>query len=540
MGNWDDKLLQEMESIASEAENRPAVASFDAMNELQDDPLKSQDIVYRSTSNGVAVCRMLFDSRGVPEDFLLESVNPAFGQMFGVDPERIAGRKGNKFFAGGKKIPALDFFHRVLREKETVAFMFFAEKFGRVFDILAFSLKNNLFCMVFTDATAHVAAEREHRESEHFTWKVFESVDVWITLLDEQGRIAFWNATAERLSGISVEEALSGCFDFRNIFCPEEPGGGKIAAEMDACRRGELPEARIETCVCGAGGTSLRVDWTVRPWHFEEVDAEGLLLMGRDVTEMHGVKEKLEESLHRYAAAFRETRVPMFIVDPDTGGIFDCNDAALAFYGYTREEMLGLKNSAFNTQPPEKLREKMENARTGRENRFVFTHRTKNGEIRAVEVYSSPMPYHGKTYIHSIVRDITEKQLLEEQLDSLSFDCALQAKILRSILENSSDYLYVFDHEGTFRFVGKKSAALFRRTPDEMAGLSWRQLGIPDERTAPLSKHLEQVFSTGKTRNGMIILPVAGGEKPLEYTLNATCRDDGSVETVFCSMRTVP
>jgi PAS domain S-box-containing protein len=150
------------------------------------------------------------------------------------------------------------------------------------------------------------------------------------------------------------------------------------------------------------------------------------------------------------------------------------------------------------------------------------------------------MPYHGKTYIHSIVRDITEKQLLEEQLDSLSFDCALQAKILRSILENSSDYLYVFDHEGTFRFVGKKSAALFRRTPDEMAGLSWRQLGIPDERTAPLSKHLEQVFSTGKTRNGMIILPVAGGEKPLEYTLNATCRDDGSVETVFCSMRTVP
>jgi PAS domain S-box len=162
--------------------------------------------------------------------------------------------------------------------------------------------------------------------------------------------------------------------------------------------------------------------------------------------------------------------------------------------------MTGLKNTAFNTSPPEELLRKMQNAKARRMNRFLSSHRLKNGEIRSVEVYSSPMLYNGKTYLYSIIHDITEKQRLEEELRSLSIDSALQAKILRSILENSSDYLYVFDREGNFRFVGKKGAELFKRTPEEMAGLSWKQLGIPEKRVAPLNEHLKQVFSTGKTK----------------------------------------
>mgnify|MGYP003732849343 FL=1 len=252
------------------------------------------------------------------------------------------------------------------------------------------------------------------------------------------------------------------------------------------------------------------------------------------------MEEDFRESESRYAAAFRESQAAMFIVDPDSGTVCDCNDAALDFYGYTREEMTGLKNTEFNTAPPQELFRKMQDAKAGRMNRFLSSHRLKNGEIRNVEVYSSPMLYNGTTYLYSIIHDITEKQRLEEELESLSFDCTLQAKILRSILENSSDYLYVFDREGNFRFVGKKGADLFKRTPEEMAGLSWKHFGIPEERVAPLNEHLKQVFSTGKIKNGMIVLPAPRGDTPLEYSLNPTFGEDGGVETVFCSMRAVP
>ena len=539
MGNWNDDLLKEIEAIATEAERHSDETRPETEDGMPDAPQDSKDVVYSSTVNGVAVCRMLFDSLRVPEDFLLESVNKAFSAAFGVPSERVVGKKGNKFFADGKKLPALDLLYRVLTEKEAVSFLFFAEKFGRLFDILAFSLGSDKFCMVFSDAEARVAAERERRENQRFTESIFESVDVWITLLDEGGRIVFWNATAERLSGISADEALSGRLSFWDRLLPDSRYRKFILEKVEACRKGSVPEVRIETGIRTANGNDLFLEWTVRIWRFKDTGTDGLLLLGRDVTEIRRLEGELRESERRYAAAFRETWIPMFIVDPETWIVTDCNDAALAFYGYSREEMVGKKNTLFNMQPPEELSINLEKAKTGQESRFIFPHRLKNGEIRTVEVFASPIPCHGSNCIFSIVHDITEKQRLEEQLRLLSFDSSLVAKTLAGILESSPNYLYVFDREGKLRFAGERGAALFHRTPEEMTGLSWRQLGVPEDRAGLFTEHLEQVFSTGKGTTGKISLPAANGDISMEFALNATCRDDGSVDKVFCLMRNV-
>lgn len=540
MEKWNNDLLKEIEAIASAAELHADGDSSEDGKRVPEEGLVLNEVRHYSTSSGVAVCRMMYDPEGGPEDFILEKVNPAFCSLFGVTRQNAEGRTGRDFFVDGKALRGLGTLDRVLREGETASYLFYLEKFGRVFDILVFSPGGDTICMVCSDASKQASGERERRENQRFTESVFESVDVWITLLDGGGGIVFWNATAERLSGISADEALSGRLSFWDRLLPDSRYRKFILEKVEACRKGSVPEVRIETGIRTADGTDLYLEWTVRLWHFKDTGTEGLLLLGRDVTEIRRLEGELRESERRYAAAFRETWVPMFIVDPETWTVSDCNDAALAFYGYSREEMVGKKNTLFNMQPPEELSINLEKAKTGQEGRFVFPHRLKNGEIRTVEVFASPIPFRGTHCIFSIVHDITEKQRLEEQLRLLSFDSSLVAKTLAGILESSPNYLYVFDREGKLRFAGERGAALFHRTPEEMTGLSWRQLGIPDERTAPLSKHLEQVFSTGKTRNGMIILPVAGGEKPLEYTLNATCRDDGSVETVFCSMRTVP
>ncbi len=541
MENRNEDLLKSIESIVSEAEGRRREEASGATEGLLHEELRSNDIVFRSTSRAVAVCRMLFNAQGMPVDFLLESVNPAFCMIFGIARESAAGRSGRDFFmSDGKEILALDLFNRALEEERTISFMFSFEKLSKVFDVLAFSLENDMFCMAITDATSQVAAERERRENERFTEKVFGSVDVWIVLLDEWGKVVFWNAAAERLSGISAEEALSGSFDFLSVFCPGKEECGDIIGKMDACRRDGFSEVRLETCVRGAEGRSLRVEWTVRPWHFEDVSSDGLLLLGRDVTHERRTEEQLLESERRYVAAFKETVAPMLLVDPETGAVCDCNDAALFLYGYSREEMLALTNRDFNLLPAEELRENMEAATARLRNRFVFQHRLKNGEIRTVEVYASPTPFQGKTFLFSILHDITEKQQLEEQLHLVTFDCALQAKILGGILENSPDYLYVFDRMRKFRFSGKKGAALFEKKPEEMAGLSWETLGIPEERIAAFDELLAQTFAAGKSKYGVVVLPGPCGDMPLEYALHPVCSESGVVDMVFCSMRAVP
>lgn len=537
MEQWNEEVLKKIEAIASEA----ALRSGESDSAEEDGAFDSKGFVYRSTSRGVAVCRMLFDPQGAPEDFLLESVNPAFCTLFGVKSGGTTGRRGGDFFFDGeRKAPGLDLFHRALREKETFSFMLYIEKFGKVFDILAFSPGGEVFCLVFADASGKAAAERERRENERFTENVLGSVDVWVALLDEHGRIVFWNGAAERMSGISADEALSGGFDFWSIFSAESAFRKRALEQLGADPRNGSTELRLESWVSGDAGVRILVEWAVRPWVFEDVGAEGLLFLGRDVTETRRMEGALEESERRYAAAFKETMAPMLLVDPETGAVCDCNDAALALYGYSREEMLALTNRDFNLLPAEDLRKNMEEATARLRDRFVFPHRLKNGEIRTVEVYASPTPFQGKTFLFSILHDITEKQRLEERLQLLAFDCALQAKILGGILENSPDYLFVFDRTGRFRLAGKKGAALFERTPEEMTGLSWDLLGVPKERIAALEEHLAQTFAKGKTKYGVVVLPATHGDMPLEYALYPVCGENGVVDMVFCSMHDVP
>ena len=129
MEKWNEELLKSIESIASEAGVRPDGKDSGTMEGLKPEELHSNDIVFRSTSRAVVVCRMLFNARGIPVDFLLESVNPAFCRIFGIAPESAAGRSGKEFFMpDGKEIPALDLFDNALKEQQAFSFMFSSEK----------------------------------------------------------------------------------------------------------------------------------------------------------------------------------------------------------------------------------------------------------------------------------------------------------------------------------------------------------------------------------------------------------------------------
>ena len=261
MEKWNEELLKSIESIASEAEAHHGEEDSGSTDGSPQEELHPNDVVFRSTSRAVAVCRMLFNAQGIPEDFLLENVNPAFCRIFDIVSERAAGGSAKDLFMpDGKEIPALDLLVRALKEQQAVSFMFSSEKLRKVFDVLAFPIENDAFCLAITDATAQVAAERERRENERFTQKVLGSVDIWVALLDERGRVVFWNAAAERLSGISADEALSGSFDFWSIFSPEENVGERVLEKLADCRRNGVPEYRIDTDLRVDAAPCIRVE----------------------------------------------------------------------------------------------------------------------------------------------------------------------------------------------------------------------------------------------------------------------------------------
>ncbi|MCX7656133.1 MAG: PAS domain S-box protein [Treponemataceae bacterium] len=119
----------------------------------------------------------------------------------------------------------------------------------------------------------------------------------------------------------------------------------------------------------------------------------------------------------------------MLLIDPDTGKIENANEAAVRFYGYPREKLLSMKIDEINILNPAEIAEERKRAVQEERNYFVFPHRLASGEIRTVEVYSSPVysPVKQKKLLLSIVHDATGKMLARE--DSLLYQERLTALV---------------------------------------------------------------------------------------------------------------
>jgi PAS domain S-box-containing protein len=90
----------------------------------------------------------------------------------------------------------------------------------------------------------------------------------------------------------------------------------------------------------------------------------------------------------------------------------DANHAATKFYGWTKEELKSMKISNINTLSYEQLKTEMARVVDKTRIHFEFRHRCKDGRIIDVETFSSKIDIGGKTYLHSIIHDVSEKKQL--------------------------------------------------------------------------------------------------------------------------------
>lgn len=123
------------------------------------------------------------------------------------------------------------------------------------------------------------------------------------------------------------------------------------------------------------------------------------------------------EASHLYQEMFRRNTAPKLLIDPETGAIADANPAALAFYGYSDEQIRQQRIQDINELSEAEVRAECEKARREERRYFEFRHRLANGEVRDVKVYSGPVVIDGRTYLHSIIHDVTEANRYRENLE---------------------------------------------------------------------------------------------------------------------------
>lgn len=196
------------------------------------------------------------------------------------------------------------------------------------------------------------AAEALRRSEERFRLLVDAVEDYAIFMLDTRGRVASWNAGAQRIKGYSEEEVIGRHF---RLFYPEElKASGHPEFELEeALREGRYEEE----------GRRIRKDGTefwanVVLTSIRNADGEhlGYAKVTRDITQQREGRERLRQSEERFRLLVDAVEdYAIFLLDPQ-GLISSWNAGAQRIKGYREEEVLGKHFRMF--YPEDKQREK--------------------------------------------------------------------------------------------------------------------------------------------------------------------------------------
>lgn len=141
-----------------------------------------------------------------------------------------------------------------------------------------------------------------------------------------------------------------------------------------------------------------------------------------------------------YKALFSKSRTINLLIDPESGEIVDANERAVEYYGYTHDELTSMRIQDINTLTPEEVQHEMKLARDERRNYFLFSHALKSGEVRQVEVYSSPISFDGTNLLYSVIFDVEESRQVRAQIE-------IEREQFRSVLDSIPHGIYVADME---------------------------------------------------------------------------------------------
>lgn len=138
--------------------------------------------------------------------------------------------------------------------------------------------------------------------------------------------------------------------------------------------------------------------------------------IARDVSDRHRAEESLRESEARYRQLFLAHPLPMWVYDLETMRFLAVNNAAIQLYGYSREEFLSM--TIRDIRPEEDVPRLEETVAYTREHRTYmqspgWRHRTKNGRVFEVEIWSHPIHFEGREGRAVAVLDVSERKRLE-------------------------------------------------------------------------------------------------------------------------------
>lgn len=170
--------------------------------------------------------------------------------------------------------------------------------------------------------------------------------------------------------------------------------------------------------LCGDGNYVYLSD---RGYAVKDEDGKVIRIIGstRDITESKIAEKALRKSEEQYRYLFNNNPASIIIWHLDDFSIGEVNDAAIAIYGYSRQELLQRKVLDFQTEAEtnliQDLAEKALSDESFRDT-IIWRHKTRSGRIKHLQIAAHRVIYNDRPAILSLGIDVTEKIALERKL----------------------------------------------------------------------------------------------------------------------------
>jgi PAS domain S-box-containing protein len=468
-------------------------------------PLKEAERRYRTLfehlREDVSVYGVVRDAHGRVVDWTLRESNAQGRRTFGDDYPAAVGRRISELVgeaAMGRHIARSE---AVLAGEVQVNEVEFAPN-GRCYRSTLFALDADTLVAAAIDITEREAAEgalaKLNREQE----VLLDTADAGIVMIVDRRQL--WvNRWMEETFGYSRAEMVGR--DTRMYYPSQEAFEALGRAAYPQLAQGLAFQTLVE--LRRKDGSPL---WA--KYHGRAVDprdpARGVLWVLTDHTAQRQADEALRQSEARFRTLFESHSAVMLLVDPAGGAIVDANPAAAKFYGHTRAALQSMFIGALNVLPRVEVLRRVASAADTRQNTFLFQHRLASGELRTVEVSSSPVDVQGRKLLFSIIHDVTERTELEGRLarqrtELEQMNRSLEARIQADVAElRSKDQLLV---------IQSRQAAM-----GEMLGNIAHQWRQPLNALGLVLSNLQDTFRLGELDASTLEAAVATGSRLIQ------------------------
>ncbi|MDH3881058.1 MAG: PAS domain S-box protein, partial [Desulfobacteraceae bacterium] len=148
------------------------------------------------------------------------------------------------------------------------------------------------------------------------------------------------------------------------------------------------------------------------PLKDEQGSVTGAIGVAVDITERKNAEKSMYESEEKYRKLFEMESDALALMKVETGNMLDVNVSFIKLYGYTKEEILCMKNTDFSAEP-DKTKKSVQNVENFIPLRY---HKKKNGTVFPVEITTNMFEHQGSNVLLAAVRDITDRKIIEKQI----------------------------------------------------------------------------------------------------------------------------